>query len=112
MIEKSLVQVENQTLQVTASIGLAQRLPGEGGPSQLRRADQALYAAKNAGRNAVHWHDGKQSHPVADGETSPAGQPTGELLHDSPGVVAPSEGQGGTLTLFYTGRLPGSSQSR
>jgi diguanylate cyclase len=26
----------------------------------LRRADEALYAAKNVGRNKVYFHDGKQ----------------------------------------------------
>jgi diguanylate cyclase (GGDEF)-like protein len=38
---------------VTASIGLAQALPGELPTDLLRRTDQALYAAKHAGRNRV-----------------------------------------------------------
>jgi len=70
-IEKCAVHIENQTLQITVSIGLAQRLPGEDGLSLIKRADKALYAAKQAGRNCIHWHDGKQSYPVADGGTSP-----------------------------------------
>ncbi|MBO6766161.1 PleD family two-component system response regulator [Maricaulis sp.] len=38
---------------VTVSVGLAQALPGEGVEAVLRRADQALYTAKNEGRNQV-----------------------------------------------------------
>lgn len=35
----------------TVSIGVAQRLPGEEIAATLKRADAAMYAAKNAGRN-------------------------------------------------------------
>jgi two-component system cell cycle response regulator len=38
---------------VTVSVGVASVAPGESGVSALRRADQALYAAKEAGRNRV-----------------------------------------------------------
>ena len=40
-------------LQVTISLGLAERLPGESLEAALERADQALYRAKEAGRNRV-----------------------------------------------------------
>ena len=70
-IEKSVVHFEGQTLRITVSIGLAQRLPGEDGLSLIKRADKALYASKQAGCNCVHRHDGKQSYPAADGWTSP-----------------------------------------
>ncbi len=36
---------------VTASFGVAERLPGEASAQVLRRADAALYRAKNGGRN-------------------------------------------------------------
>ena len=88
-IEKCPLQIEQQTLPVTVSIGLAQRLPGEEGPS--------LYASKSAGRNCVHWHDGKQSHPVDDAGTCPAGRPTGEPLHNAPPLVAQAEADGGAI---------------
>ena len=46
-------------LEVTVSIGLSEpredMVPGP----VLRRADEALYAAKNIGRNRVYFHDGK-----------------------------------------------------
>ena len=38
---------------VTASFGVAQRLPEDSLSSMIERADQALYAAKDAGRNQV-----------------------------------------------------------
>jgi diguanylate cyclase (GGDEF)-like protein len=40
-------------LRVTASLGVAVLRPGEGRDSLLRRADAALYEAKNAGRDRV-----------------------------------------------------------
>ena len=40
--------------QVTVSIGIAEYRPGESVSSLIGRADQALYGAKNAGRNRVH----------------------------------------------------------
>jgi diguanylate cyclase len=47
-------------LRVTISIGVA-GLTGEDDPAGLiRRADAALYASKEGGRNRVSWHDGRQ----------------------------------------------------
>lgn len=40
--------------QVTVSIGIAEYRPGETVEDLIGRADRALYAAKNAGRNRVH----------------------------------------------------------
>jgi diguanylate cyclase len=83
-IETSSVYCEDRTLQVTASIGLAERQPGEDGLSLIKRADEALYASKKAGRNCVHWHDGKETRPVANAETPPVRQPKNEPLLPSP----------------------------
>jgi diguanylate cyclase (GGDEF)-like protein len=42
---------------VTASLGVVELMPGESGDSLIRRADQALYAGKMAGRNRVTLAD-------------------------------------------------------
>jgi two-component system, cell cycle response regulator len=46
-------QLEPLTHAVTASFGVAEMVPGEQGSAMLRRADNALYEAKRAGRNRV-----------------------------------------------------------
>ncbi|CAH1667030.1 PleD family two-component system response regulator [Chelatococcus asaccharovorans] len=49
-----LVNGARQSVDVTVSIGVAARLPSDQTPGDLlRRADQALYQAKEAGRNRV-----------------------------------------------------------
>lgn len=45
--------VDSRVLRTTASFGLAQRRDGESVSQLLRRADAALYAAKDAGRDRV-----------------------------------------------------------
>ncbi len=47
------IDVGGETVRVTASFGVASRLPPEGEESFLARCDRALYAAKEAGRDRV-----------------------------------------------------------
>jgi diguanylate cyclase len=82
VIENSGVHFGDRTLQVTASVGLAERLAGEDGLSLVKRADEALYASKKAGRNCISWHDGKETHPVSNNETPPL--PTVQLELGNP----------------------------
>jgi diguanylate cyclase len=64
-IEVSSVKFEGQSFSVTASIGVACVGPGDDEPARLiRRADEALYKSKEAGRNCGHWHNGTQCLPV------------------------------------------------
>jgi diguanylate cyclase len=59
-------QFEGRQLHVTASAGLAQFRPNEDATALIKRADVALYASKEAGRDRGHWHDGEKCHPLAD----------------------------------------------
>ena len=50
----TLVVHGEQTIHLSATLGVAERLPEERTlDAMLQRADQALYAGKNAGRNCV-----------------------------------------------------------
>ncbi len=50
---RALPVSETLALKVTASLGIATRLPGEELSTLMARADQALYRAKNEGRNRM-----------------------------------------------------------
>jgi diguanylate cyclase len=63
-IETSVVNYEGKKLSLTASIGVAQIGEDDDPARLLRRADEALYKSKEAGRNCGHWHDGTQCLPV------------------------------------------------
>jgi diguanylate cyclase len=52
-------------LNVTMSFGVAELVPDEDEKLLIRRADAALYAAKQAGRNRGCWHDGQGIRPIA-----------------------------------------------
>jgi diguanylate cyclase len=66
--------------QVTISVGVAQCGRGENGQQLVHRADEALYAAKHAGRNRVFWHDGERCRPHRSGESgSPMRAPATSL---------------------------------
>ena len=47
------IQIGDKALEVTVSIGLAAHAPGHDLDKLVERADAAMYAAKQAGRNVV-----------------------------------------------------------
>ena len=69
-IESLRIEFEGKTLSVTASVGLAEVSHADNEQGLLRRADDALYASKDAGRNCGHLHDGERCVPVV-GATKP-----------------------------------------
>lgn len=92
-MEHSVVILANQTLRITASIGLAEHTAGEAAISLLKRADAALYASKKAGKNRGSWHDGMDSHPIGDAMTQDTRQTAVEQSQRSP-PLAPSNVKG------------------
>ena len=57
MIERLSVEVECQEIRTTVSIGVATSYPGDSPDTLLRRADEALYRAKETGRNRSIAHE-------------------------------------------------------
>ncbi len=56
---------EGRHVQLTVSVGVAEvNRSDRSSDSLVRRADEALYVSKEAGRNCTHQHDGEQCHPI------------------------------------------------
>jgi diguanylate cyclase len=72
---------EGKSLRVTVSCGVAQSLVEEDGTSLMKRADEALYASKDAGRNVSHWHDSRHCILLT---TRPATDQLAALTDNSP----------------------------
>lgn len=66
-IEDLEIEFEGKTLRVTMSLGLAQAAPNEDANLLIRRADDALYASKDAGRNNSHRHENGECIPIVPG---------------------------------------------
>ena len=57
-------EYEGQPLQITVSVGVAPAVEGDEPANLIERADEALYAAKDRGRNCALAHDGQQILPI------------------------------------------------
>lgn len=57
-IAKHIFEYEHEQVTVTISLGLAELQPDDDAALLLRRADEALYLSKAAGRNCGHFHTG------------------------------------------------------
>jgi diguanylate cyclase len=55
---------EGRELRVTSSAGIAELAVGETESALVKRADEALYASKHAGRNCAHYNDGFANHLI------------------------------------------------
>jgi diguanylate cyclase len=65
-IEASTTTCEGKTLKVTCSLGVSTFLADDDVPRLIRRADDALYTSKKAGRNCGHWHTGEAQVPITE----------------------------------------------
>jgi len=53
-VEKASVNFHGNAIKFTCSVGLAEAHAGDSRDELIRNADEALYVAKNAGRNVIH----------------------------------------------------------
>lgn len=112
-IQEERFEFHGRHVPVTTSVGIAELAADEDAATLLRRADEALSAAKQAGRDCTHWHDGNQALPAkagpsaaeglddaslkgtgCDEEGSPA-PPAKETAADGPGSDKPGDGSRG-----------------
>jgi diguanylate cyclase len=69
-LARTQIHYEGEVLTITASGGLAEINESDGAEGMVRRADDALYEAKEAGRNCGFWNDGTHNHliPALEGD--------------------------------------------
>ena len=82
--------VDDATLHITVSVGLSIVQPGDGPLTLLRRADDALYASKHAGRNCGYFHDGETCKPIH-GDQTPATPAEAQGPHEETGSPSSSD---------------------
>lgn len=63
-VEQSVFQYGQKNLQITVSAGMAEAMLTNSREVLLKRADSALYSAKELGRNLCAVHDGQTSAPL------------------------------------------------
>ena len=68
-LEALSVHAGQNTIRLTVSVGVAAAQENDDSHSLVRRADQAMYAAKQSGRNCCHFHDGSSTISLLKGES-------------------------------------------
>lgn len=86
-VSMDVVERDGRDVGVTVSCGVAELQLGENVAEFLRRADEALYASKEAGRNCTHLHDGVAPQRVDLDEVLPAGPPKQRALSRPTGLI-------------------------
>jgi diguanylate cyclase len=83
------IHYEKNEFQVTVSLGLALVHADDDYMRLIRRADEALYASKRAGRNSGHFHNGTSCVPILSDSRRPAAEPATHAPSASPGDSDP-----------------------
>jgi diguanylate cyclase len=68
-VEAHVFHPRDAHLNLTVSVGAADLMTGDDILALVRRADQALYTSKSAGRNCGHYHNGDWCEPLCNGAT-------------------------------------------
>jgi diguanylate cyclase (GGDEF)-like protein len=71
-IEATATVYEGKRLKVTCSLGVSQFERGDDVVRLIRRADEALYKSKAAGRNCGYWQNGGRCLPIDDPVEEPS----------------------------------------
>jgi diguanylate cyclase len=74
-VEASTTVCQGKSLKVTCSLGVSQFLTDDDVARLIRRADDALYTSKKAGRNCGHWHTGTTQVPITEPNPAPVEGP-------------------------------------
>ena len=94
-LEKAHFSYDGKELQVTASFGVTEVPGSSDGAAVIARADKALYAAKEGGRNCAYLHDGEATRRILAN-----GQPALSAAADQPpAAAAPDEPAQGDETI-------------
>lgn len=95
-VDCKIFDYQGTQLRVTVSEGLTDGQPNDDAAAIIKRADEALYASKRAGRNRVHLHDGKECLPINPRHETPAAPavaetPAASVAAPTPAPSAPAE---------------------
>jgi diguanylate cyclase len=82
-VEASVINYADKKLQVTCSLGVAEVANSDDAAKLIRRADDALYASKKAGRNCGHWGDDNSFYPITDTQHFPQSTANETTAHES-----------------------------
>jgi diguanylate cyclase (GGDEF)-like protein/PAS domain S-box-containing protein len=94
--ETSPTRIGNTLMRVTVSIGITELLSTDVGAEEpLRRADEALYAAKAAGRNCSVLYDPAWQRNIAQKTATNEADASAQPRQSLQGLAAPEHGQDG-----------------